>query len=137
MPPPPVASGAPEMPRFLNEVAQEEWERIVPILLSQNVLTVADGPALGLYCSAFSRLVQANRELEHTVTATTAAGNEKTNPAVNVAKEAEASMLRVLTHFLQTPLSRSKGGIAPHEDDDQLTQFLLRAQARRSELVDC
>lgn len=36
----------PKMPRFLLPAAQEEWKRIVPILLELRVLTIADGSAL-------------------------------------------------------------------------------------------
>ena len=99
--------------------------------MSQGLLTVADGPALGLYCSAYARLAKANEELEISVTSTTAAGNEKTNPAVNVAKEAEASMLRVLVQFGQTPLSRPRVASPQSDDDDGLTAFLERARSAR------
>ena len=127
----PPPAGEPEMPGHLNDVARDEWARIVPVLISQGLLTIADGPALGLYCSAFARLYTANQELVFSVTSTTAAGNEKTNPAVNVAKEAEASMLRVLIQFGQTPLARSRVSAPVSEDDDGLNAFLARAQSVR------
>lgn len=55
---------APEPPDFLNADAKTEWDRVVPILLNMEVLTVADRPTLVGYCKAWARFVEAERQLE-------------------------------------------------------------------------
>ena len=52
-------SGEPEMPAYLDREARRQWKRLVPILLSMRVLTVADGMALATLCQAHSILVEA------------------------------------------------------------------------------
>src|SRR5438132_13074356 len=51
--------GVPEMPAHLPKIAVLAWKRLVPILTGMNVLTIADGDALGAYCSAIAQWGQA------------------------------------------------------------------------------
>ncbi len=54
---------APECPEYLDEIAQAEWNRVIPILLRMRVLTEADQMNLGILCQSFSRMVFAQREM--------------------------------------------------------------------------
>jgi P27 family predicted phage terminase small subunit len=47
----------------LSREASSEWKRVVPILMALGILTVADGSALAIYCTAFARWQQAERQL--------------------------------------------------------------------------
>ena len=59
---PQPSPGEPAMPPLSREAAKE-WKRIVPILMALGILTVADGSALAIYCTAFARWQQAERQL--------------------------------------------------------------------------
>src|SRR3954452_16994744 len=61
--------GEPEIPAHLDREARKERKRLVPILLSMRVLTVADGVALGNLCHAYSILIQAHKAMEKAATA--------------------------------------------------------------------
>jgi phage terminase small subunit len=52
--------GEPDIPSHLDREARREWRRLVPILLSMRVLTVADGGVLGNLCQAYSIRTQAH-----------------------------------------------------------------------------
>src|SRR5262249_2761807 len=54
----------PRCPSHLNKAAKKEWRRIVPILSEMKVLTQIDGTALGMYCQAHARWVEANAKIE-------------------------------------------------------------------------
>ena len=58
--PPP---GVPEMPKWLNAVAADEWNRIVPILDSMGVLSMLDRAVIADYCTVWSQLVRVEGEL--------------------------------------------------------------------------
>ena len=122
-------AGAPEMPDDLSPAAKKEWNSIVPILLSMNVLTIADGKALGGYCEAFALARQAKREIKKFgITILTMAGRKK-NPAVGVYVEAEKLMRAFLSDFGMSPATRSRlTTTAPKEDEDPMRVFLKRAQ---------
>src|SRR5215203_3014316 len=56
---PQYASEAPEKPAYIaaNVVAADEWDRVMPLLLSQRVITPAFRAALEAYVSSYSDVV--------------------------------------------------------------------------------
>ena len=56
----------PKCPDYLDEAAQREWKRLVPILSRMRVLTEADGIALANLCQQYSLLQQAQSKLQKT-----------------------------------------------------------------------
>jgi P27 family predicted phage terminase small subunit len=61
---PKAPPGTPEMPWYLTPEAKEEWERIVPLLARvPGLLSRIDGTALGSYCMAFARWIEAEEEI--------------------------------------------------------------------------
>ncbi len=124
--------GLPECPEHLDEVAREEWARIVPQLDALGVLSRTDGSALALYCDAFSQWVQANEEIGGTgLIVYTEKGGVKANPAVAMARAARAQMHRLLVEFGCTPSSRTRvHSTRPEAPKDDLSAFLARKKAR-------
>jgi P27 family predicted phage terminase small subunit len=124
------------MPDFLSEVAQDEWKRMVPILLNMRVLTIADGSALAGYCSAYAQFRWAeeyiarngamveepilNRQQE------VVGAKLKKNPAVAMKNESAKIMRQFLGDFGLSPAMRSKvQTMAPGNDGkDELDKLL-------------
>lgn len=55
--------GAGDAPAHLDQVAREEWDRISELMTATGVLTQADRAVLSLYCSAWSKWVNAETKL--------------------------------------------------------------------------
>lgn len=112
-------------PDHLDPIALAEWARMMPLLLARGVMTEGDRPALALYCSAFERYVLACRSIRKLgLVIETDLGGSKANPALGVAKGAEATMIRVLAEFGLTPASRSKAAPPAGPPKDELGEFL-------------
>ena len=102
------ASGYPDPPATLDEVALEEWHRLAGELEPMGVVTLADRSALETYCRAYPRRHQAQEVLDrHGPILDQSVENEagdmipcfKSNPAAAVVAAAEATMLRTLAAF--------------------------------------
>src|SRR5580698_7010248 len=57
---------APKCPDHLDEIAKNEWKRLIPILRRMRLLSEADGMALASLCQAYSTMVQAQTKLNKT-----------------------------------------------------------------------
>lgn len=120
----------PKPPKYLNAVALEEWEEILPDIEATGVLSVVDGRALALYCESYSRLVAARADIDKEgVIASSEAGAPKTNPAVVVAERASVHMLRCLSEFGLTPAARSRVKAPAEGPKDELEAFLGEKKA--------
>lgn len=120
----------PACPEYLDDIARDEWPRIVAELQELGVLSHTDRAAIALYCSAFSTWVRANREIKAGgLTVATAQGTDKTNPAVSIANQAAIQMGRLLVEFGLTPSARSRVSSGKKEaPKDALTTFLHRRE---------
>ncbi len=111
-------AGTPSPPPHLDAAARAEWDRISPILAAMNVLSPADGPALAIYCAAFSQEAAATKKVqEQGMLIPQGTGSYKINPHVAIANQARQLMLRVLAEFGCTPSSRSKVSVQVEEKD--------------------
>lgn len=129
--PSPVA-GAPPCPEHVAEDprAREAWDRLIPLLDRMGVLSQADGSALEIYCTAYSRWRKALESIRSQgLTVYTDKGSEKTNPAVSIAAQAEAAMGRILACFGCTPSDRGRLRVGAKEKKDGLSEFLARRKA--------
>ena len=95
---PQPAVGVPEMPKLSREAAKE-WRRIVPILMSLGILTIADGPALAIYCDAFALWRQARRQLARSRDLT----SEKARRLFSISEKSMKLAKSVLVEFGLTP----------------------------------
>lgn len=120
---PAAPAGLPEPPAHLDAAALAEWHRFAPILSGMGVLSPADGPALAVYCVAFSRWVEACNDLAENGYTIRSQRGWKTNPAVAVAAQCEATITRVLAEFGCTPSARSRVKAAEAQRDE-LGDFL-------------
>lgn len=118
--------GIPDPPEILDADARAEWARIAPQLAAMRVLSEVDGAALALYCSHYSRWVQAERVVrEKGPVIATGTGSFKVSPHLTIAAAAMQSMLKILAEFGATPSSRSRVKAADQaEPEDELTAFL-------------
>ena len=108
----------PKKPPWLDKIARREWNRIVKLLAPLGLLSEIDGASLGVYCQAFSRLVQAEREIEADGLVLVEDGKTKTNPAVLIAEKAMKTVRTMATEFGMTPSSRSRIPMMPDDEDE-------------------
>jgi P27 family predicted phage terminase small subunit len=102
---------APPKPEYLGAIAAVEWDRMVEITMDIGVLTVADGPALSLYCTEFETYRQAQLDLE--VNGSLYKMTKKgevwgAHPAVQIADKAAKNMKAILAEFGLTPSARTR-----------------------------
>jgi P27 family predicted phage terminase small subunit len=95
--------GEPEMPK-LSRAAAKEWRRIVPILMALGILTIADGSALAIYCAAFARWQQAERQLSRSPNL----ASDKSRKLFSIAEKSMKLAKSVLVEFGLTPASRPR-----------------------------
>src|SRR5678815_3225521 len=105
----------PEMPAYLDREARREWKRLVPILLSMRVLTVADGMSLASLCQAYSMLVQAHHAMQQATKAggsgllvKAPSGYIQQSPLIGIINSQVEIINRISREFGLTPASRTR-----------------------------
>ena len=122
--------GLPEPPSHLDTDGKLAWECLVKQLSAMRVLTPADGHALAIYCSAYSRRLRAEESLrESGEVVLSDTGAMKANPSAAIVAKCESTMLRVLTEFGLTPSSRSRVSVPAEGPKDRLSEFLSRRKS--------
>jgi len=112
-------SGQPDMPDHLDTTARKEWDRIVSLLDETGNLSQVDGSALAIYCCAFSRFVEAEKHLSKNGMVILAPnGCQMKSPYVDISKQAEATMMKILTQFGLTPRARNTIRQTDKKQDD-------------------
>jgi P27 family predicted phage terminase small subunit len=132
-------SGKPEPPEHLDKLAKEEWERMCVILQGMGLLSLADGPALTLYCEFHSKWLRARAAIaEHgmVIKSTTSVIQKgkivatkeylRANPAINIEIQMGRLMKDLLIEFGLTPSSRSRMRSMADRPKDELEEFLER-----------
>lgn len=121
--------GLPAMPAHVkaDDEARREWQRMGKRLLALGLLTEIDRAAMAAYCVAWSRWVKAEEIVrEWGLLVSGPHGSHARNPALKVAADAMALMLRVLPQFGMTPSSRSRLHVDAAQEEDSFDQFLGR-----------
>jgi P27 family predicted phage terminase small subunit len=130
---PPAVEGRPRMPDHLDQVAAEKWDEVVGALEQLGTLSRTDGDAIALYCSVFSRWIQAKEECKTGLVVHTDLGGVKQNPAVTIAAAAERQLQTLQSELGLSPSSRGRlklgQGEAPKDD---LADFLSTTNARKA-----
>jgi P27 family predicted phage terminase small subunit len=114
---------APECPTFLDKIARIEWDRIVPILISHEVLSRMDLAALAAYCQSYSRWQEAEKELTKGTTYESK-GRFYPKPQLKISQDERRLMHRFLTEFGLTPASRTRVQIDNEKPGDSFQAFL-------------
>lgn len=114
-------------PSWLDKVAKKEWRRVRKELEDLNLLTNVDITALAIYCDAYSKLLQANEEIETSgmfVEYTNKAGatNVIENPAVKTANKYADLIRKMCGEFGLTPSARCKLTL-PKQEEKKETPF--------------
>lgn len=106
--------GVPDAPVFLDAAARTEWHRLLPELEVRGLLEAIDLAVLAVYCTAWSRLVAAERALavEGDVVVD-ACGRLKTSPFVRVAATARTQLIAAAREMGLSPASRASVTAAP------------------------
>jgi P27 family predicted phage terminase small subunit len=139
-PQPPKGFG--DVPDHLDEVGRLAWLRITTRLDEMGVLTLADGEAVALYASIYSRWIGATKALaEDGMTITNSTETEtnkgtttklvtKMHPMVQVATQCQQQMTRLLTQFGMTPIARSSLNAPGKAQEDPIFAFLDSPQVK-------
>ena len=96
--------GIPDQPAILQGESLAEWHRMTALLDKAGILTTIDGAALTMYCLAWAKFSQAERELQANGPVFEANGFLRLSPW---AKQCKA----LLIEFGFTPASRAKANI--------------------------
>jgi|GEM_PF-141129 len=110
--------GEPEIPKYLTLRARIYWTRLVPMLLKMQVLTQADGHALGLLCNSLAEVELAQGAIDRyglvivTLDKTPGVVIMKANPAVRIKANAMRQASSALAKFGLDPSSRSGLSVA-------------------------
>lgn len=110
-------------PKWLDKTAKKEWRRVCKELEELGLLTNIDITALAIYCDAFSKLLQANSEIESRgmfVEYTNKAGatNIIENPAVRTANKYADIIRKMCAEFGLTPSARAKLTLPKEEEEE-------------------
>ena len=140
---PAFALGAPDKPAcVLGRVeASREWDRIVPILVGQRTLTVADLAVLVGYCSTYADLVEVERVKASpgyspllVDVVIDGAGQEhqrvRANPIISSGIKSGHENRQCATQLGLTPASRAKVSSAPAETMTAFEAFAARRRDR-------
>jgi P27 family predicted phage terminase small subunit len=99
--------------------AETEWDRIVPILQSMRILTVADRTALVAYCEQWAMYCEAMQDIQaYGGLVEGQKGNLVRNPALQTARDCLSMVQSFCREFGMTPSSRSRISL-PGTDSDQ------------------
>lgn len=128
----PAFEGRTTPPQHLDPIAKQEWRRLAPRLFVHEMLTPADRTAFAAYCSAYSRLAQAERFLASpaaggSLVYKTLGGAIKPWPHVGIAERAAVQMHRFSIEFGLTPSARSRLHIPSPEKPSSDESFLFDA----------
>lgn len=114
-------------PAELGKSAKKEWQRICPELVKQGLFSTLDRSVLILYCSAYGRFIDAEKELQTSgLTQKSPNGYLQKSPALQIADKALAQVRQFAIQLGLSPASRSKIGNRDVVDDGDDAQFFKR-----------
>ena len=117
-----------EPPEWLNSLAVDMWERVMPELICSGVLTMPDLHNVESFCMAYARWREAQDLIDkHGVVVTNPeTGAMLKNPAVTVVNESAKQMIQFGSLLGLDPSSRARltGGEKPETAGNPFAQFL-------------
>jgi P27 family predicted phage terminase small subunit len=116
---PKASQKAPPMPRWMSADAKKVWRRTVKQLEKMGVLYECDGDTLAAYCEAVVRHAEACQLIHQTglLVKGRRDGIVK-NPAIQVARDAEATIKALAQEFGLTPSARTRIKVDGDGTDD-------------------
>jgi P27 family predicted phage terminase small subunit len=117
----------PVCPEYLDEIAQGEWERVVPELERIGLLSCVDGAALEGYCISYSLAVRAAKKLGKGMTFKTQTGYMAQRPEVAILNNALKQVRAFCAEFGLSPAGRARMAIPGEaEADDPMEKLLTK-----------
>lgn len=116
-------SRSPPAPKWLPELAQNEWRRVVPQLVASRKIAAHELGTVEAYCLAVANMRQAEAIVAvDGPTYVSPTGELKRHPATMLCKEAIEASRRLAAELGLTPASRTKneGGAIGNDDNDAL-----------------
>lgn len=96
-------------PEWMEPLAIQMWETVVPELLAQHIVCVTDLHIVEAFCTAYANWRSAQElVVQHGAIMTSAMGSPIKNPALTAAKEAMAQMVTTGALLGLDPSSRSR-----------------------------
>jgi len=107
----------PRSPAHLSDTAKAEWRRLGHILVAMGVMTEADGGALALLCTSWSRWLEAEEQLRrYGIVIKSPSGYPIQSPYLSIARQSMAELHSLLSEFGLTPAGRSRVTAVPLPD---------------------
>lgn len=116
--------------KWLTAKEKKVWEKWYETLQNNEILKETDEVAFGLLCKVFHRVESLAKEFknpeDYTMEYISDVGSKvtKVNPRYTILVEAEKNLLKLLTEFGMTPVSRNKIKSALREEEDPFQKLL-------------
>ncbi|HEX4124516.1 MAG TPA: phage terminase small subunit P27 family [Tepidisphaeraceae bacterium] len=95
---------APIPPSHLSDAARAEWDRLLPLLRDAGRLKAIDADQLALYCTAYARWAEAEKQIAESGTVVKSPnGYPVQNPYLSIANKAMQQMHQYLAKFGMKP----------------------------------
>jgi P27 family predicted phage terminase small subunit len=113
----------PDPPDYINEVAKEEWHRLVKLLSKYGIITELDTTALTFYCEAYADWRRADEELKQpgqdiVMRGKGGSGGMYRNPWFDIKQKCEQKIFKYLALFGLSPADRAKLDIDAGDEDE-------------------
>ena len=123
---PPVPKTIPNPPSHFNRWAKKVWREYGQLLLDAGLFTELDSVAFEMFCQAYGRWIDAERQLlEEGEILTSAQGGLYQNPRLGIANRAWDQLKRMLPEFGLTPAERTRVAALVAEEEDDLATLLF------------
>jgi len=116
--------GRPDPPDWLDELALQEWRKIVPLLESMGVLTLADGDALANYCSLWACYQRCYDWVRRYGEVQAGEKSAQRWPQARALCEYTSQLSRLRACFGLTPADRASMNVAPQDRPDSIEAWL-------------
>ncbi len=121
-----LPTSTPEPPEHLDDIALDEWNRLVGELAQVGTLHKLDRTLLATYCVLWSHLTQAERGIrEHGLVIKGATGAAQASPYYSVAMRAASQLTRIAAELGLSPSSRARLKVQPPADQDDEFERML------------
>lgn len=118
-------SGELRRPKWLDRLARQEWDRVVPVLVELGTVTPLDEAQLANYCATQSLAIRLTRELAKEGEVIPTAWGPKANPKVAMLKEARAQATQLADRFGLNSSARSRINAPEKPKTDDAASFLF------------
>ncbi|AUS34613.1 phage terminase small subunit P27 family [Rhodococcus qingshengii] len=114
---PEVRSGILEPPIDLSENAREVWDRLVPDLVAQKVMTAWDIDQFAMFCVSVATYWDALDAMGSSMVTEGASGSPIKSPYWQIMRDAEAAASRIGARFGLSPSDRASLKVGGDESD--------------------